>query len=125
LGIADRIAFTGLLDDKNRLEVFSQSALLVCPSYRENFGMSVAEAMAAGLPVVVSNAVNIRDKIEFYGAGLVVPIDVDAIGGAILGLLQDPAARRRLGERGRSLVRENYGKSAVGTAMRAAIEGVL
>ena len=48
--------------------------IFVLPSYQENFGIAVVEAMAAGLPVIVSDQVGISGEIGKSGAGIVIPI---------------------------------------------------
>jgi glycosyltransferase involved in cell wall biosynthesis len=124
-GVAATVVFTGHLDERGREEVLARAALLVAPSHRENFGLAVAEAMAAGLPVVVSDRVNICDDIAAAGAGEVVPLAAEPLAAGILRLLGDPVARAAMGARGRALVAERYAPAAVGAAMRAAYEGLL
>ena len=99
---------------------FRRAALLVAPSYRENFGNAIAEAMAAGLPVVVSERVGIAPDIAEWRAGLIVPIDPAALAGALGRLLADPAWRAAMGHRGRELVRARYSGPAVAAAMLTA-----
>ena len=116
-GIGAAVTFTGHIDAAARTALLSTCALLVQPSYRENFGMSVAEAMAQGVPVVVSDRVNICDDIAATGAGLVVPRDATQLAAAIIRVLDDP---RTMGEAGRRLVRERYAPAVVGPALRDA-----
>jgi len=71
VGIADRIIWTGMLKGTLKWGAFAASEVFVLPSHQENFGIAVAEAMACGLPVVVSNKVNIWREIEACQAGLV------------------------------------------------------
>ncbi|MBA3499845.1 MAG: glycosyltransferase [Myxococcota bacterium] len=118
-GIGAAVTFTGHIDLEARTKLLSTCSLLVQPSYRENFGMAVAEAMAQGVPVVVSDRVNICDDIAATGAGLVVPRDVTQLADAIVRVLDDP---RTMGEAGRRLVRERYAPDVVGPAMRAAYD---
>ena len=51
-GILERVIFTGMLNGKEKLEAFVGSDLFVLPSYSENFGMAVVEAMACGTQVI-------------------------------------------------------------------------
>jgi glycosyltransferase involved in cell wall biosynthesis len=122
--LQDRIQFLGEVDGARKDAVLRRAALLVAPSYRENFGNAVAEAMAAGLPVVVSDRVGIAPDIAEYGAGLVVPIDPGAIADALERLLSQPALRAAMGQRGRELVGARYSGPAVAEAMLAAYRGI-
>ena len=115
--ILEAVDFVGTVNAEQRRQLFERAALLVCPSYRENFGMSVAEAMAAGLPVIVSDRVNINDDIESAGAGLVVERKVSTLADAIGRLMADADERMRMGMAGRRLVQESYSPRAVGRAM--------
>ena len=71
LGIANRITWTGSLSGSLKWGAFTASEVFVLPSHQENFGIVVAEAMSCGLPVIVSNKVNIWREIDSYGAGFV------------------------------------------------------
>jgi glycosyltransferase involved in cell wall biosynthesis len=119
-GLGDRVRFLGEVDGAAKELAFRRVALLVAPSYRENFGNAVAEAMAAGLPVVVSERVGIAPDIAERRAGLVVPLDPVAVAGALGRLLADAPLRAAMGLRGRELVRTRYSGPAVATAMLAA-----
>jgi glycosyltransferase involved in cell wall biosynthesis len=121
-GVAHAVRFTGYVDAAARAGVLARAAMLVAPSYRENFGMVVAEAMAARLPVIVSDAVNIADNIAKVGAGLVVQKAVEPLADAIVALLRDPERRRRMGEAGRQLVADRYGPTAVAAGLVCAYE---
>src|SRR5262249_7650969 len=79
LGIADRVLFTGMLLGSGKLAAFVDADLFVLPSYQENFGIAVAEALAAGLPVVISDQVNIHAEVAAAGAGGVVPTETAAL----------------------------------------------
>jgi glycosyltransferase involved in cell wall biosynthesis len=118
-GIAAAVTFTGHIDATARSQLLARCALLVQPSYRENFGMAVAEAMAQGVPVVVSERVNICDDVRRVGAGLVVRRDVPELAKAIVAVLDNA---RDMGEAGRRLVRERYAPAVVGPAMRRAYD---
>jgi glycosyltransferase involved in cell wall biosynthesis len=71
VGVADRITWTGMLKGTLKWGAFAASEVFVLPSHQENFGIVVAEAMACGLPVVISKKVNIWREIEASKAGLV------------------------------------------------------
>ena len=76
LGIADRLTWTGMLSGAQKWGAFYASEAFVLPSHQENFGVAVVEALACGLPVLISNKVNIWREIESDGAGLAANDDV-------------------------------------------------
>lgn len=77
LGIAQKITWTGMLSGDIKWGALYASKVLVLPSHQENFGIVVAEAMACGVPVLISNKVNIWREIATDGAGLVANDDLD------------------------------------------------
>jgi glycosyltransferase involved in cell wall biosynthesis len=68
---AGRVVFTGMLDGNLKWGGFAAADAFVLPSHQENFGIAVAEALACGVPVLISNKVNIWREIEQAGAGYV------------------------------------------------------
>jgi glycosyltransferase involved in cell wall biosynthesis len=124
-GIRDRTIFTGLVQGADKLAVLADSDFFVLPSYSENFGIAVVEAMACGLPVVISDQVNIWREIEGDGAGLVTPCEAGAVADAIARLLADPELRRRMGAAGRASVAQRYSWDKVGEQLEAAYARIL
>lgn len=72
-GIADRVICTGLLRDEAKWGAFAAAEVFALPSHQENFGIAVAESLACGLPVLISNAVNIWREVDAAHAGFVEP----------------------------------------------------
>jgi len=77
LGISDRIVWTGLIDGNIKWGALRSSEFFLLPSHQENFGIVVAEALACGTPVLLSDKVNIWREVRDYGAGLVAGDDLD------------------------------------------------
>lgn len=71
LGVSHRITWPGMLQGDMKWGAFYAAEVFVLPSHQENFGIVVAEALACGKPVLISNKVNIWREIEADGAGLV------------------------------------------------------
>ncbi len=71
LDIADRITWTGMLSGELKWGAYHSAEAFVLPSHQENFGIVVAEALACGLPVLISNKVNIWREIESSNAGII------------------------------------------------------
>jgi glycosyltransferase involved in cell wall biosynthesis len=71
LGVGDRIHWPGMLHGDAKWGAFRTADAFILPSHQENFGIVVAEAMACGTPVLVSNKVNIWREVEASGGGIV------------------------------------------------------
>lgn len=108
LGIAQDVIFTGMLLGQDRLAAFRDSDVFVLPSYSENFGLVILEAMACGVPVIVSNRVNISSEILKEKAGLVVDTDHVQLSGAIQRLIDEPRLKKELVERAKVFVEERF-----------------
>ena len=73
LGISNRIHWPGMLNGELKWGALRSAGVLVLPSHQENFGISVAEAMACSTPVLISDKVNIWREVEATGGGFVGP----------------------------------------------------
>jgi len=107
-GMGACATFTGMVLGPEKLAVLRDASLFVLPSYSENFGLAVIEAMAAGLPVIISDRVNIWREVETGRAGRVIACDPTALADQILDLLAHPEAAAGLARNGRSLVEERF-----------------
>jgi glycosyltransferase involved in cell wall biosynthesis len=108
LGLGDRIRFTGFRTDAARLMAACD---VVCHTTRvaEPFGMVVIEAMDLGRPVVATKGGGPSEVISSDETGILVPPDdVGALARTMIGLVDDPARRRRLGLRGAERVRADF-----------------
>ena len=108
LGVDSVTHWVGFLGPDEKAAALADADIFVLPSYSENFGRAAIEAMAGGLPVIVSDQVGIHSEIEEAGAGLIVTCDAGAISAAIRRLAEDEQLRRDLGRRGQRLVRESF-----------------
>jgi glycosyltransferase involved in cell wall biosynthesis len=107
-GILPKTRFAGMLTGKEKVALLHSADIFVLPSYSENFGLAVVEAMASGLPVVISNRVNIWREVAGAHAGIVVNCDAVALADGLVALLDDSELRRTMGENGRRLVKQRY-----------------
>jgi len=105
---AAHVLFAGWLDGAENISALQDAALLALPSHQENFGLSVVEAMACGVPVLVSPHVNLAEEIRAAGAGWVVPLDAAALLQALMDALRGEAERSTRGSAGRDLVRSRF-----------------
>ena len=113
LGYEKQTTLHGFVTGDRKRQLFASADLFVLPSHDENFGLVVAEAMAAGLPVIVSSEVAISRDVSARSAGLVVPLDAAALGSALATLVSDDALRARLGANARVLAGDEFGWSVV------------
>lgn len=96
-----RSSFAGWVAEGDKSAFFSKIDVLVMPSKYECFGVAAIEALAAGVPVVVSDEVGIADIVRGHHAGVVVPPTIDAITGALVRYLDDPGSRTSDAQRAR------------------------
>jgi glycosyltransferase involved in cell wall biosynthesis len=108
LGLKDFVVFTGFRHDIQ--QAMSELDVLVHASTKpEPFGQVIIEGMAAGKPVVATNAGGVPEIIEDGVTGFLVPMcDVDAMASAVDRLLGDPQMARSMGRRGQVHVAENF-----------------
>ena len=123
--IYSKAIFTGMLEGDDALEVLRDADIFALPSYSECFGMAVVEAMACGLPVVISNKVNIWREIDETKVGLVTSCDADEVATCFLKLLNNENERNRLGEAGKSFVREKYSWDSIVQKLLLAYKGAV
>jgi glycosyltransferase involved in cell wall biosynthesis len=116
-GVAPRLEWKGAVGDEERDRLFAQSDLLVLPSRSENFGNVVIEAMAAGLPVVVSPEVGAAEIVARARSGEVVPGDPRLLAEAIRRLVARPAEMESMSEAGRRYAEERLAWPRVAAAM--------
>lgn len=107
-GVADRVIWTGMLQGADKVQAYVDSDLFVLPSYQENFGIVVAEAMAAGLAVVISDKVNLDRDVLSAGAGGVVPLDAPRLASEIVTWLRNSVMRQRAARAARSFAFERF-----------------
>jgi len=107
-GVLDKTIFTGMLSGREKLAALADADIFVLPSYTENFGIALVEAMACGLPVITTYKVNIWREIAQAGAGEIIHCDPDELKNAMIKLLDHPDLRKQYGANGRLLVETKY-----------------
>jgi glycosyltransferase involved in cell wall biosynthesis len=113
LGLTDRIIWTGFLEGADKAAALADAKVSILPSYAENFALSVVEAMAAGLPVVITDQVGVHGEVERAQAGIVTRCDVGEIASALARLLTDEPLRQALGRNAHTLAGEKYSNAAM------------
>jgi glycosyltransferase involved in cell wall biosynthesis len=107
LGIADAVHFRGKIGRDEVYQELARADLFTIPSHAEGFCVAAVEAMAAGLPVVVSDTDVFHEVVGDPGV-FADPDDSDAFADAISRLLQQPEKRERLGEEAKNRARSTF-----------------
>ena len=125
LGLTGDILWTGYLAGADKLSALSAATVFVLPSYSENFGIALVEALAAGLACVTTTGVAVSEDIAAGEAGLVVPPEKAALAAALEQLLADESLRARLGANARRLAQTRFSLTALGVALRGLYEQII
>ena len=116
------VTFTGEIPPRDKGRLFAAADLFVMPSFTENFGLAIAEALAHGVPVV-AGAGTPWEGLVTRDAGLWVPNDPESLAGAITALAARPLPE--LGARGRTWMEREFGWGRVAADMMALYERLL
>jgi glycosyltransferase involved in cell wall biosynthesis len=127
LGCANQLHITGLLKGDEILAALADADLLLTPSEpeSENFGMSSLEAMAAGLPILVSEGVPIGQWAEAAQAGRIAACTADAFSKITCEMLTLSASLKEMGRRGQALVRDKFDSMKVAQQMLEQFQAVV
>lgn len=104
---------TGYVAGDLKAALLQAADLFVLPSYYENFGISVAEAMLAGSPVVISNQVHIWDTIQQTESGWICECTVDSLTQQLRDALKSPDERNQRGLNAQLCAKEHYSWDAI------------
>jgi L-malate glycosyltransferase len=124
LGIQDRLRFLGTRQSIE--EIASMADVLLLPSELESFGLSALEAMAAGVPVVGSDAGGLPEVVRHTETGFLLPVgDVEGMAARTLEILKDEERRREMGQAGRRRAESLFGADRVVSQYEQVYEKVL
>lgn len=108
LGVADRVHVLGAVTFDERWYLYDGADVFVLPSHSENFGIVVAEAMARGCPVVVTEAVQASSHVRAAGAGEIVSGEPALLAAALDRMISDSAKRQACGAAGKAYAAEHF-----------------
>jgi glycosyltransferase involved in cell wall biosynthesis len=123
-GVTGRVRFIGMVHGADKAALLAGAKALVLPSYSENFGNVVLEAMAAACPVIVTPEVGAGSIVQDTRSGWVVEGDPGQLGQAIARMLADPDGARQMGERGQAAARARFSWDAVAARMEYVYESI-
>jgi glycosyltransferase involved in cell wall biosynthesis len=114
LGIESNVAWLGFVSGSQKQWLLRHCKMSVLPSESENFGLSIVEAMANAMPVILAPGVGIAPLIQRYGAGAVCNPTADALASTMLSWLADEERLAHAGNVGRNLVWDEMSLDAFG-----------
>ncbi|NER06391.1 MAG: glycosyltransferase [Okeania sp. SIO3C4] len=116
---------TGFVTGEIKASLLQVGDIFVLPSYYENFGIAVAEAMVAGTPVVISDGVHICQDVADAKAGWVGSCKIEDMAILIKSALQNEAERKQRGLNAKELARKSYSWEAIATQTIQAYQKII
>jgi glycosyltransferase involved in cell wall biosynthesis len=110
--LGDHVTLTGMVSGVLKRQILAAAHMFVLISYQEGDSMALKEAMAAGLPAIISSACNFPEAEE-QDCGVIAPHDAGAVADVILRLAGDGQRLRAMGERAKSLMQTRYAWAAI------------
>ena len=110
--LINHVSFPGFITGRQKNILLQGSDIFALPSYSENFGIAVAEAMAAGLPVIVTAGVQIAPEIATANAGIIIEGETE-LTNAITKLLKSTQLRSQLSKNAIELTKKRYAWSQI------------
>ncbi len=120
-----RVSFAGEINGHAKYEFLAGGDIYVLPSDTENFGITVAEALASGTPVIASHGTP-WEGLESERCGRWVPIGVEPLADALKELMaKSDAGRAEMGARGKAWIQRDFSWEGIGAQMKSAYEWLL
>ena len=124
LRVSDHIMWAGFLEGREKAGALGVARIFVLPSFSENFGIAAVEALAAGVPSVLTEGVGIAAELKRADAAIVVRPQAAELASAILMLLSDQEFSKRLSAAGRTFANEHYSIQDMGRSLIAMYRAV-
>ncbi len=123
-GLSDDVCWLGALNGEERFEALLDCDVLVHTSHYENQTMTINEALAVGVPLVITESVN-YPEVEKFGAGYVVRRDPTEVAAKIDAILENPQASAKMREAGRAFAAAELAWSGVAMIVLQAYQEIL
>ena len=118
LGVADSIHFRGFVSGTEKQRLLSSAAMLVLPSHHENFGISPFEALAAGVPVIVSPEVQLAEFVRQNDLGRIAAGEPMQFAATILEVMRNEKLRARVCQAAPEIVARTFSPQVIGDSLR-------
>jgi glycosyltransferase involved in cell wall biosynthesis len=115
LDLDDKVEFVGFVKGKRKWELMNQADIFILPSFQESFGVAVVEAMAKGLPVIISDCVALSNEVLEMNAGRI--ISAESVESLMIALreLENRKIREHLGNNARKLTKKQFSLDVFGS----------
>lgn len=123
--LTNYVHFAGFVQGETKDLLLQGADFFVLPSFSENFGLAIAEAMAAKSPVIVTQGIQIAPEIDKYQAGLMIEDTKESLQNAVIQLLDSANLREELGNNGQKLVQEKYSWKAIAFELSQIYEKII
>lgn len=107
-GLQDRVQFVGPVDSRTRARLLARASVFVLPSEDESFGVAVAEALAAGVPVLTTDRVGLASAAASEDALRLCELDAESLRGELERLVHEGDERAALSRRGRAYASAHF-----------------
>lgn len=122
--LTEHVSMPGWVENKR--EWFRDIDVFVLPSHHEPFGIVLIEAMAAGVPVISTDAVGPREIIRHGEDGILFPVaDANTLADALQAMLANAESARNLGARGHARVADQFSQTAMTRRLKGALDAIL
>jgi glycosyltransferase involved in cell wall biosynthesis len=123
--MVSQVTFIGFVSGADKDLLLQGADIFALLSYSENFGIAVAEALAASLPVVITPGIQIASDVAAAQAGLIVTGELESAISAIQQLLNSSQLRHQLGKNGQLLAQSSYYWPAIAIKLAQAYSSIL
>jgi glycosyltransferase involved in cell wall biosynthesis len=120
--VRELVTFTGRVSEKEKFDALANAEIFVFPSHTEAFGLAMLEAMASGIPVVVSEQAALARDLAEAGAVRTTPLTSEGIVDAVTELLDDKVGRSALASAGKRLAQTRFSWRTSAVNMQAVYE---
>jgi glycosyltransferase involved in cell wall biosynthesis len=118
-GLADQFSFIGPVKDADKWSLYRGADLFVLPTFSENFGLVIAEALAAGLPVITTKGTPWRELLAHH-CGWWIDLSTENLAAALREAMRlSDSERNDMGQRGRKLIEQKYSWASIGEQMES------
>jgi len=115
--LGESVSLAGYVDGDAKHALLQSARVFVLPSLHENFGIAVLEALANGLPVVISPEVQLSAFVSEHSLGIVTEAAASSFAGSIVSALEDRVLRERCRKQGPVLVSHHFSIHAIGAQL--------